>query len=168
LKAVGRLIRGREEERTIHTLEKPAVKFDIMKDVGYAKVVHAANRTAVKAFDVGLGKSVVKSDILTFEQEAEMLMTTAASPETPHRLNNRYAYYCTRNFFVRGGTELRNVDHNEFKLMRDEFGEEYLRYNPLPFYFYCFNCIRFLFIIHKHLMLTDINYFVLQVYSWSL
>lgn len=163
MRAVGRLIRGREEERTIHTLEKPAVKFDIMKDVRYAKVVHAANRTATNASDAGLEKSVVKSDILTFEQEAEMLMTAAASPKTPHGLNNRYAYYCTR-----GGTELRNVDHNEFKLMRDEFGEEYLRYNPLPYYFYCFNCIRFLFIIHKHLMLTDINYFALQVYSWSL
>jgi hypothetical protein len=42
-------------------------------------------------------------------------------------LFHRMVWYCTKNFFVKGGTELRKLDNIEFMLVHDSFGNEILR-----------------------------------------
>lgn len=74
-------------------------------------------------------KEPLKSDVLSRSEEKEMLDSDEASVKHPSGLNKRFAYFCTRNFFKRGGRELRECESNLFEICRDEIGDEFLRFS---------------------------------------
>jgi len=57
-----------------------------------------------------------------------MLDSNEASIKHLSRLNRCFAYFCTCNFFVRGGRELRDCDSSLFEVCRDQYGNKFLRY----------------------------------------
>jgi hypothetical protein len=89
LRAIGRLIRARQEERIIETSIQPAVMFNIITDVRYRRVVLAANQACQKSAAAGLGREILKSDVVSFDEEEAMLASAAASPDNPGGLNKR-------------------------------------------------------------------------------
>jgi hypothetical protein len=52
-----------------------------------------------------------------------MLTLNAASMNTSARLNMRFGYFMSKNFFARAKQELRQVNSNNFKLVFDDFGK---------------------------------------------
>ena len=56
-----------------------------------------------------------------------MLASEGASINIPAGLNNRFVYFSTRNFFVRGGQELRDLESIDFSFVKDSLGDECLR-----------------------------------------
>jgi hypothetical protein len=56
---------------------------------------------------LGLGAVPVHSDIVTHQEEVEMLALNVASINTPSRLNMRFGYSLFRNFFVKAAHEMR-------------------------------------------------------------
>lgn len=101
--------------------------FNILKDVRYRKVVVATNQACTRSYKGGLGKETLKSDVVTFVEEDAMLASDAASSDTPSGLNCRFAWYCTKNFFIWGGVELWKLDSNEMTLIHDEHRDKCLR-----------------------------------------
>ena len=89
LRSIGQLIRGRQEERIIEASKEPAFLFNIVKDVRYWKVVVVANQACRRSFEAGLGREMLKSDMVTFAEEKAMLASNAASLDTPSGLNCR-------------------------------------------------------------------------------
>lgn len=129
LRAIGRVIRAREEQRCVETSSKPAVPFNILTDPRFQRVKLAANEAVMRAVQAGLGKEALKSDVLSRSEEKLMLDSNEASVSHPTGLNRRFAYFCTRNFFVRGGREMRECDSGMFHTYRDQYGDEFLRYS---------------------------------------
>jgi hypothetical protein len=84
-----------------------------------------------------LGKEVRKNDVVTLSEEVVMLNSPAADPLTTTSLNARMGWYCGKNFFVRGGQELRDLNYNQFELVTDDFGDEGLKFVIL-IVFFCF------------------------------
>jgi hypothetical protein len=80
---------------------------------------------------VGLGAIPVHSDVVNHREEQEMLANKAVCVSTLSGLNMRMGYFLSRNFFVRGAQEMREVSSNNFQLVEDEFGEECLRSVPI-------------------------------------
>ena len=76
---------------------------------------------------VGLGQEPKHSDVVTLNEEKEMLALEAASPSTPGGLNCRLLWYYTNRFFSRGASELQAMDSTQFQLILDEFNKECLR-----------------------------------------
>jgi hypothetical protein len=66
-----------------------------------------------------------------------MLNSEGASLDHPKGLNNRFVYFCCRNFFIRGQNELRETCAHQFELHVTESNEEFLRYNG-SFILLCF------------------------------
>lgn len=56
-----------------------------------------------------LSKSVKKSDVLSINEEFLTCKTNH-----PSRINNRFCYFCTRDFFIRGEEKLSNVGDSNF------------------------------------------------------
>ena len=127
LRAVGRLIRARQEQRVVETSVAPAVRFSILNDVRYHRVVVAADEAVQRSAKAGLRRETLKSDAVTLAEEQQMLMSEEASPLTASGLTCRFSWYTMKNFFSRGASELRVVDSSMFCIVRDEFGEELLR-----------------------------------------
>ncbi|KAL3685410.1 hypothetical protein R1sor_003432 [Riccia sorocarpa] len=113
LRAIGRVIRARQEQRCVET-GLAVHPFNILKDSRYHKVKLAADEAVQRSMDRGLGKSVKKSDILTLEEETRMLAQPKCDLQYPKGLNYVMAYYCLRNFFIRGVAELRQVNWEDF------------------------------------------------------
>jgi hypothetical protein len=65
-----------------------------MSDVHYRKVVLAANQACDKSSAARLGREVLKSDVVSFEEEKAMLASSATSPDNPNGLNKRYQCIC--------------------------------------------------------------------------
>jgi hypothetical protein len=59
-----------------------------------------------------------------------MLASEGAALDHPRGLNNRFVYFCCRNFFIRGQNELRETSAHQFELHQNNDGEEFLRYVP--------------------------------------
>ncbi|KAL3695219.1 hypothetical protein R1sor_009295 [Riccia sorocarpa] len=115
LRAVGRVIRSRQEQRSVES-GAPVHPFNILKDARYHKVKLAADEAVQHAMDRGLGKTVKKSDILTLDEERRMLAQEKCSLQCPRGLNYVMSYYCLRNFFIRGAAELRHVNWEDFSI----------------------------------------------------
>lgn len=71
-----------------------------------------------------------------------MLSFVVADPSTPAGLNARFAYYCTCNFFCRGGQELRDIDNTQFQLIKDKFGDECVKFISFLFVLVALNLFR--------------------------
>ena len=127
LRAIGRCIRDRQKLRIIESSCAPPVPFNILTDPRYIVVADAASAAARRSLKSGLGKTVKKSDDLTFEEEEKMLASDAARLDSPAGVNNRFVYYCTRNFFVRAGKEMRDLDESMFSLLTDDDNNCFLR-----------------------------------------
>ncbi|KAL3694374.1 hypothetical protein R1sor_008025 [Riccia sorocarpa] len=128
LRAVGRVIRSRQEQRSVES-GAPVHPFNILKDARYHKVKLAADEAVQRAMDRGLGKTIQKSDILTLDEERRMLAQEKCSLQCPRGLNYVMSYYCLRNFFIRGAAELRHVNWEDFSIENLVIGQV-LRYTP--------------------------------------
>jgi hypothetical protein len=127
-RAIGRLIRARQEQRIIESSVLPPSKFQILSDMRYLRAKIAADQAVVNSPNVGMRKEVRKSDVVNFSEEAAMLNSPATDPLTASGLNARMDWYCGKNFFVCGGKELQDLSNNQFELITDEFGDERLRF----------------------------------------
>jgi hypothetical protein len=56
-----------------------------------------------------------------------MLKSDGASLDHPKGLNNRFVYFCYRNYFIRGQNELRETCAHQFELHVNKNNEEFLR-----------------------------------------
>ena len=97
-------------------------------------VVDAASSAARRSLRLGLGKTVKKNDDLTVEEEERMLASDAAGLDCPPGVNNRFVYYCTKNFFIRAGKEMRDTDESMFSLHTNADNQVFLRYVSLSFF----------------------------------
>ena len=131
---MGKCIRAWQKQRVIETSCAPLVPFNINSDPRYMVVVDAASSTVRRSLRLGLGKTVKKSDDLTMEEEERMLSSEAARLDCPTRVNNRFVYYCTRNFFIRAGKEMCDIDESMFSLLTDADNQVFLRYASLSFF----------------------------------
>jgi hypothetical protein len=68
----------------------------------YAPVRNAGTEAVQRSVRQGVGLKVKKSDVLTREEEKLMLKNDGASLDHPKGLNNRFVYFCCKNFFIRG------------------------------------------------------------------
>jgi hypothetical protein len=75
------------------------------------------------------------------------------------------AWYCTKNFFVRGGVELRKLDNSELQLIHDPYGNECLKLVFLTFPFLFFVLIPDGLVLLS-LFLSVGFYDGLQIYTW--
>ncbi|KAL3682593.1 hypothetical protein R1sor_000615 [Riccia sorocarpa] len=96
LRAIGRIIRARQKQRLIKS-GAAVIPFNILKDVRYRKVKVAADEAVSRAMAAGLGKYVKKSDLITLEEEHEMLPQPICSLDSPRGLNYRIGYFCNRS-----------------------------------------------------------------------
>ena len=122
LRALGRIIRSRIASNAVAS-RTSVESFYILKDPRYAKVKLAADEAALRSIAAGLGKDVKRSDILTIAEEKLMLSQEKCQINSPHGINLLFGYFCTRNFMIRGGQELRNTDAEDFSLHSDNYGE---------------------------------------------
>jgi hypothetical protein len=67
-----------------------------------ALVRNAGTEAVQQSVRQGVGLKVKKSDVLTREEEQLMLKSDGASLDHPKGLNNRFVYFCCKNFFIRG------------------------------------------------------------------
>lgn len=128
MRAIGRVIRQRQEDRIRESMGLNLVPFDIMTDPRFADVRNAGTEAAKESSRSGLGKEYTSSDILTREEEALMLASPGCSLATPKGINSRFVYLSCRNLFIRGMVELRLTYKNQFELHSDNDGVEFLRY----------------------------------------
>lgn len=130
LRALGRVIRAYQEARIAET-QVPEVPFNIMSDVRFRKARQAVTDNVASAVRLGLGKRRKRVDILTLHDEAAMLALSTYKSTTAKGCSMRFAYFCTRNFFIRGPAELHELTDLDLTLGKDQFGE-YLRYEKRP------------------------------------
>jgi hypothetical protein len=144
-KAIGRLIRARQEQWIIETSVQPTVKFQILFYVRYVRAKIAADQAINNSSNAGLGKEVQKSGVVTLSEEVAMLNSPATDPLTTSSLNARMGWYCGKNFFMYGGQDLRDLNCNQFELVKDEFGDEGLRFVILIIIFcFCSLCMSYM------------------------
>lgn len=126
LRALGRVIRAHQEARIADT-QVPEVPFNIMSDVRFKKAQSAVSENIASAGRLGLGKRRKRIDALTLQDEAAMLSLPSYKNTTAKGCSMRFAYFCTRNFFVRGPADLHELTDMDFTLGNDQHGE-FLRY----------------------------------------
>lgn len=127
LRALGRVIRAHQEVRIAET-QVPEVPFNIMSDVRFKKARQAVSDNVASAGRLGLGKRRKRIDVLTLHDEAAMLALSTYKATTAKGCSMRFAYFCTRNFFIRGPAELHELTDMDFSLGKDHHGE-FLRYD---------------------------------------
>ncbi|XP_024387143.1 uncharacterized protein [Physcomitrium patens] len=130
LRALGRVIRAHQEVRIAET-QVPEVPFNIMSDVRFKKARQAVSDNVASAGRLGLGKRRKRIDVLTLHDEAAMLALSTYKATTAKGCSMRFAYFCTRNFFIRGPAELHELTDMDFSLGKDHHGE-FLRYEKRP------------------------------------
>ena len=131
----------------------PPIPFNINTDPRYMIVVDVASSTVRRSLRLGLGKTMKKSDDLTFKEEEQMLASEAMKLDSPTGVNNRFVYYCTRNFFIRAGKEMRDIDESMFSLLTNSDNQVFLRYAYIP-YFVMFVNFFALFLFFLTLLLS--------------
>jgi hypothetical protein len=70
---------------------------------------------------------LIRSNVVTYKEEEEMLASTAASINKLVGLNMRFDYIFVKEFLCSGGTRDAAGQQQQFWLIYDEFGEECLR-----------------------------------------
>ena len=70
---------------------------------------------------------LLSNDVVIHTNEAQMFASKEASIETLTSLNEMFGYFLERNFFVHGGQEVHNINHNQFQLVVDDFDDDALR-----------------------------------------
>jgi hypothetical protein len=88
----------------------------------------------------GLGSVVRKSDLITQKEEVYLLNSDACSLRNGCGCNNRMVYFFCHNLFIRGQNELRATNANQFKLLANSKGEEFLM---CVFFFFHFLCEKY-------------------------
>lgn len=88
----------------------------------YAQVQNAGTEFVQQSAHQGVGLTVKKFDVLTRKEEREILDSDGASLHNPRGLNNRFVYFCSRNFFIRSQNELRETSAHQFKLHENDDG----------------------------------------------
>lgn len=126
LRALGRVIRAHQDARIAET-QVPEVPFNIMSDVRFKKARQAVSDNVASAGRLGLGKRRKRIDVLTLHDEAAMLALSTYKSTTAKGCSMRFAYFCTRNFFIRGPAELHELTDMDLTLGKDQHGE-FLRY----------------------------------------
>jgi hypothetical protein len=153
LRVIGRIIRERYELRARESSKEP-YPFNIMKDprlvleyslnlccldsqtcsisnflsfFRYALVCNAGSESVQRSVREGLGQRVQKSDILSLAEEQTILASPCCSVDHPQGLNNRMRIFCLRIFLIRGQSELRSTSPNQFQLLQNTRGDEFLR-----------------------------------------
>ena len=93
----------------------------------YSQVRNVGTESVQRSVRQGVGLKVKTSDILSRKEEQWMLWNEGALLDHPKGLNNRFVYFCCRNFFIRGQNELRETCAYQFELHVSESDEEFLR-----------------------------------------
>lgn len=125
LRAIGRIIRARETERTAETgIAK--VPFSIYRDPRFLRVKQAVEEAVAKSAAIESAKEVMALEVHPPMNEEEMLNQCKLSKTHPEGCSRRFAYFCLRDFCVKGRSELRELSDVDFELYTDEHGE-YLR-----------------------------------------
>lgn len=140
LRALGRVIRAHQESRIAET-QVPEVPFNIMSDVRFKKARQAVSDNVASAGRLGLGKRRKRIDVLTLHDEAAMLALSTYKSTTAKGCSMRFAYFCTRNFFIRGPAELHELTDMDLTLGKDQHGE-FLRYDSKYHIIYTFYIFR--------------------------
>lgn len=126
LRAIGRIIRAHQEVRVAKT-QIPEVPFNIMSDIRFKKAQLTVTEIISTAGRLGLGKRRKRIDVLTLHDEAAMLALSTYKSTTAKGCSMRFAYFCTRNFFIRGPAELHELADMDFTLGKDQHGD-FLRF----------------------------------------
>nr|XP_024365966.1 uncharacterized protein LOC112277641 isoform X1 [Physcomitrium patens]XP_024365967.1 uncharacterized protein LOC112277641 isoform X1 [Physcomitrium patens]XP_024365968.1 uncharacterized protein LOC112277641 isoform X1 [Physcomitrium patens]XP_024365969.1 uncharacterized protein LOC112277641 isoform X1 [Physcomitrium patens] len=122
LRAIGRIIRAREEQRTVETgIAK--VPFSIYRDPRFLKVKWAVEDAVAKSAAIESAKEVIALEVHPPMNEGEMLNQCKFSNTHPEGCSRRFAYFCLRDFYVKGRSELRELSDVDFELFTDEHGE---------------------------------------------
>jgi hypothetical protein len=58
------------------------------------------NKYVIWLSSVGHGRNVLQNEILLHSQEASIIHLETPNVNKPFGLNHRFAYYCSRNFFI--------------------------------------------------------------------
>jgi hypothetical protein len=77
----------------------PTIPFNIFIDAKYQCAKVAGDELALRSSTTGLGK-IIKSNVLSIEEECKMLMQSMCQPTPPFGLNLRFAYFCIQFFFI--------------------------------------------------------------------
>ena len=120
-------IHSRKEQEYVETSIKLGNPFNILSDLCYHRVKLVANKLVICFVNVGLGCEIKKNNVLTWSEEKEMLNCEEAFVKHLIGLNRRFSYFYTRNFFITGRRELYQCENNVFELVKDQFGDQYLR-----------------------------------------
>jgi len=126
LRALGRVVRAHQEARIAET-QVPEVPFNIMSDARFKKARQAVSDNVASAGRLGLGKRRKRMDVPSLHDEAAMLALSTYTCNTAKGCSMRFAYFCTRNFFIRGPAELHELTDLDLTLGKDQYGD-FLRY----------------------------------------
>ncbi len=126
LRAIGRILRAHQDARILQT-QVPEVPFNVMSDFRFKKAQVTVSETISLASRLGTGRRRKRVGVLTLGDEAAMLAKSTYVNDTAKGCSMRFAYFCTRNFFIRGSTALHELTDLDFTLGSDEHGE-FLRY----------------------------------------
>lgn len=133
LRAIGRILRAHQDARILQT-QVPEVPFNVMSDFRFKKAQVTVSETISLASRLGTGRRRKRVGVLTLGDEAAMLAKSTYVNDTAKGCSMRFAYFCTRNFFIRGSTALHELTDLDFTLGSDEHGE-FLRYVKLLLYY---------------------------------
>lgn len=122
LRAIGRIIRARESKRTDET-GVAKVPFNIFLDPRYQDVKVAVEEAVSKSAALECAKEVAIMEHGPVMEEEEMLKQCKYSRTHPEGCSRRFAYFCLRDFCVKGRTELRELSDVDFELYTDEHGD---------------------------------------------
>lgn len=122
LRAIGRIIRARELQRTAETgIAK--VPFSIYRDPRFLRVKLAVEEAVAKSAAIESAKEVMTLEVHPPMNEIGMLSQCKFSNTHPEGCNRRFVYFCLRDFCVKGRSELRELSDVDFELFTDEHGE---------------------------------------------
>lgn len=127
LRALGRVVRSHQEARIAET-QVPEVAFNIMSDARFKKARQAVSDNVAAVGRLGSSKRRKRMDVPTLHDEAAMLALSTYTCTTAKGCSMRFAYFCTRNFFIRGPAELHELTDLDLTLGKDEYGD-FLRYD---------------------------------------
>ena len=65
-----------------------------------------------------------KNNVISHNEKQEMLASKPAFVNNIAGLANKFAYYCTKNFIICCGRELKALNSIQFKIVEDKFKEE--------------------------------------------
>ncbi len=90
--------------------------FNIFIDVKYCHVKIASDETTSHMSNASLGKSIKKSNLFFIEEEHAMFFWAVYQTTSPYGFKFKFGYFCIRNFFIHGYSNLQNVEFENFVL----------------------------------------------------